>query len=222
MIWHLHFHILYFFLLSVLLPKQAISFNIWQKHDKQSISSEHEPMQPTQSHDALCQLLLCTGTNTLSELLKHFSNALLSGLQKCIYSQRWKKVLSRDVKEVDEGRICYLWQCIILADGAPVTFNLCTMDTAQDDRKPCLQSGLQSSKESQLCNSVTGFHLHLSVNVSELNVGLCCAVMLREMGQCSHPGRPKYLSALLVVCSSEAIITDFKSTCVSSFIIFEK
>lgn len=124
MIWHLHFHFLHFFLLSVLLPKQAISFSIWQKHDKQSISSEHGPMQPTQSQDALCQLLLYTGTNTLSELLKHFSNPLLSGLQKCIYNQRWKKVLSRDVKEVDEGRICYLWRCIILVDGAPVTFIL--------------------------------------------------------------------------------------------------
>ncbi len=131
-------------------------------------------------------------------------------------------MLSRDVKEVDEGRICYLWQCIILVDGAPVTFILCTMDTAQDDRKPCLQSGLQSSKESQLYNSVTGFHLHLSVKVSELNAGLHCAAMPSEMRQCSHPGRPKYLSALPVVCSSQVIITDFKWMYVSSFITFRR
>lgn len=49
-----------------LLPKQEISPNIWQKHDKQSILSDHEPMQPPQSQDALPQRLLYTGDQNVS------------------------------------------------------------------------------------------------------------------------------------------------------------
>ncbi len=48
--WHLHFHFPHFFLFVssvALLPKQAISVHIWQKHDKQSISSELVHAAPT-------------------------------------------------------------------------------------------------------------------------------------------------------------------------------
>lgn len=85
------------------LPKQAISLNIWQKHDKQSISSEHQPTQPPQSQDALCQLLLYTGTRTVSELFKHFSKPTI--FQGASAANPWWKMLSCDVKGVDEGRI---------------------------------------------------------------------------------------------------------------------
>lgn len=70
----------------------------------------------------------------------------------------------------------------------------CTMNTALDDRKSYLESGLQSLKKSQLHKSVTDIHLHLSVKLSEVYVGLCYAVMLNGIRQCPHTGRPKYLS----------------------------
>lgn len=71
---------------------------------------------------------------------------------------------------------------------------------------PALNLGLQSSKKKNLnfTKSETGFHLHLSVNVSELNVGLGSAAVLSGIGQRCDPRRAGYLSAFLVVCLTQS------------------
>lgn len=107
-----------------------------------------------------------------------------------------------DVKGVDKGRMCYTWQCIIPVDGTAVTVILLYDEHCRrwQEILPWIWfASLHKISTLQVC--VASF-------LPKCQNWMRASAMLLHTGHCSHPGRPKNRSALPVVQSSKAIITE--------------
>ena len=120
-----------------LLLKQTMCFSIWQEHDKQSISPELVHAAAAPPDNPRMHSVSCYCTQSHIPLLKP---TIFRGCWSVSTASpaRWKdgKCGAAMLKKWMQAEYASPRRCIILVDGAPVSFMLWTMNAAQDDKKP--------------------------------------------------------------------------------------
>lgn len=127
-------------------------FNIWQKHDKQSISSELGPCGHTIPGCSLSAVIVHSHTYCFAIARTLLKPATLRAVKMYLQPalQENVEMLKEQIKEECATLDSALFRLMVQL--SPSFF--CTMNIAEDDKKSYLESGLHPSTNSQLYKCV--------------------------------------------------------------------